>query len=75
MKVTCKFKCDSVTILADGKKNFEFSPVYNNSEENKSFWQFTPSGKLSFICVNPDVSFQPGNEYYLDITPATQVGV
>lgn len=72
MSTRCKFVCISKTIRGAGEqeqKSFEFTPVTGGSDENKSFWKWTPSGKLEFSCLNPDVEFEVGKEYYLDLTP------
>ncbi len=74
-KVTrCKFKCDNVTAYAGGQKDVTMSPVTGGSDENKSFWAASPSGSFKLGWVNPNVDFQPGKEYYLDIqeAPAAQ---
>lgn len=67
----CKFKCDSKQIMNGGDArtvNYSFTPVTSDSPENKSFWKWTPTGKLEISCANPNVDFEPGKEYYLDIT-------
>lgn len=68
----CKFRCNSVTDHGTAK-DVVMTPVTGESEENKKFWQYTPSGQFVMSWVNPNVSFTPGKEYYLDITPAEQV--
>lgn len=65
----CKFRCASVTDNGE-TKDFQFVPVYGDSEENKSFWKWTPSGELKFNCTNKEVNFVPGKEYYIDISEA-----
>jgi len=71
MKQTrCKFKCNQVTTYEGGGRDIEMSPVVSGSEENKSFWQYTPIGKFTMSCVNPNAEFVPGKEYYIDITLA-----
>lgn len=73
MTTRCKFVCVSKTIRGAGEnKNneFEFAPVTNGSDENKTFWKWTPSGSLKFSCLNPAVDFETGKNYYLDISPA-----
>lgn len=70
-----KFKCESKTIRGAGENrtnDYEFTPVTGTSEENKGFWKWTPSGKLQMSCTNPKVDFQPGKEYFVDITEAPQ---
>jgi hypothetical protein len=75
MKTRCKFKCDEVTTQKhwDQEKGFlysvKMSPVVGGSEENKAFWAASPSGLFQLSCVTPNL-FEPGKEYYLDITPA-----
>lgn len=64
-----KFKCVSVTDHGHAK-DAKFHPVTGDTPENKQFWKFTPSGHLELSYINPDVTFVPGQEYYLDITPA-----
>lgn len=70
--VRAKFRCQSVTtsINSYGKQlqTFKFFPVTNGSEENKRFFDSTPSGNLELGVVNPEVSFDIGSEYYLDLT-------
>lgn len=69
-KTRCKFKCVAVTDSGESK-DFEFTAVSSgNDEEDKKFHKWTPSGMLKFSCLNPNVAFQPGQAYYLDIIPA-----
>jgi hypothetical protein len=73
--VRCKFKCVSVTKQTpwNAKPGFlytaDFQPVTSGSEENKEFYDATPSGSLKLATYKED-HFQPGVEYYIDITPA-----
>jgi hypothetical protein len=76
--VRCKFLCNSVTKTqnwsrGDGAPKFvygyEFSAVYEGSEENKKYFASTPSGNLKINAFKDDL-FEPGKEYYLDIQPA-----
>ena len=84
MTTRCKFKCDSVRKIVNHWRgendpeftfDVEFSPVLANvgrdnaTDENKQFWKWTPSGKIQFTSINAD-RFQPGVDYYVDITPA-----
>lgn len=74
MATRCKFECVSVTKRKGwGGSPFlhdaEFLAVTDGSEDNKAFWEATPSGKLNVATVKPDV-FEVGKFYYLDITPA-----
>lgn len=77
MTVRCKFRCTEVTKRThwDTKKggylySAKFAPVYDGSEENKKFYEATPSGSLEVGTYKQDV-FAPGQEYYIDITPAS----
>jgi hypothetical protein len=67
----CKFKCESKTIFASGASVI-LNPVVSGSEENKTFYQYTPGGQLKLEIVNNEVAkqFEPGKEYYIDISPA-----
>lgn len=74
--VRAKFKLQSFTTSLDhtGKelRTLTFYPVTSGSDENKAFWQYTPSGKIELGTVNPDAwsKFELGKEYFLDFTPA-----
>jgi hypothetical protein len=48
------------------------NPVTGTSEENKSFFDATPSGEIKFDTVNGDAlaEFEPGVEYYVTIEKA-----
>lgn len=67
----CKFQCTEVTkTLYHGKRllyTAGFSAVVDDSEENKKFFAWTPSGSLKLGTYKEDL-FQPGKEYYLDIS-------
>jgi hypothetical protein len=68
----CKFTCTSKTITGSGENqtnSFVFSAVTSNgTDENKKFWKYTPSGQLKFDCLNKEVDFEIGKDYYLDIS-------
>jgi len=73
--VRTKFRCTSKTVsLATkrGEKQFyyeyKFQAVIEGSEENRSFFAFTPSGSVELYTVKDD-SFEIGAEYYLDFIP------
>lgn len=51
---------------------YEFSAVYDGSEENKKFFAYTPSGILKVGSFKED-HFQPSKEYYIDIVEAVPV--
>lgn len=72
----CKFSCQSVRKFmsgyGDNKRPLyeaEFSAVTGDSEENKKFFEWTPSGSLKVGVYREDI-FQPGKDYYLDISEA-----
>lgn len=50
----------------------ELVPVMGGSEENKSFWEYTPNGSINLTITNPKAIevFQLGKEYYVDFTLA-----
>lgn len=69
-----KFKCFAVTQHEGGDRSIVAQPVYSSdpNSENCSFWRASPNGKLELYITNPaayDI-FEPGKEYYVDITPA-----
>lgn len=74
----CKFRCTSVTKQEhwDKQKGFlysaKFQAVYNDSPENKAFFEATPSGSLEVGTYKQDV-FEPGKEYFIDIAVAEPV--
>jgi hypothetical protein len=70
MKQTrAKFMCVKVSHTVNGM-SVEMTPVVGGSEENISFFEYTPYGKLEMGIVNPNVVFEVGKQYYLDFTKA-----
>jgi len=76
--VRCKLRCQSVKKIEHWNRKekpgmflyeAEFGAVYDGSEENKAFFEATPSGSLKLATYKED-RFQPGTDYYIDITPA-----
>lgn len=75
--IRCKFRCSSVRKMSsrqgDGSYRLlyeaEFYAVSEGSEENREFFAWTPSGSLKVGVYKEDV-FEPGKEYYLDISLA-----
>lgn len=65
MTVRAKFKCWS---NKDGNVNLQ--TVTDGSEENKVFWEHTPSGSISLNTNNPAAveQFVVGEECYVDFT-------
>lgn len=72
MNTRCKVICLSKTENHGGFYSLVFSPVTANSEENKTFYKWTPTGKFQFDTINPVAAdnFKVGQEYYLDFIPA-----
>ena len=62
-----KFQCTKISETLQGIEA-EFMPVASGSEENDSFFKFTPYGELKMGIMNPNVKFEVGKEYYLDFT-------
>ncbi|EOX3942296.1 hypothetical protein ACPHXT_000718 [Vibrio alginolyticus] len=70
--VRCKFKVVSVT-KHEYCHDVKMEPVVGNGldSENAKFFGATPAGLLQLTVANDSVDHvQPGQEYYLDITPA-----
>jgi hypothetical protein len=63
----CKVKVEAVTHTLSGV-SVKFAPVTSGSEENKSFFKYTPYGSIELGIINPDVTdgLVPGDEYYVD---------
>jgi hypothetical protein len=70
--VRCKFKVTSKTLREGGNTDINLFPVSSGSEENKTFWKYTPSGQFNFSCVNEEAvkQLEVGKEYYIDISEA-----
>ena len=72
----CKFHCNSVrkSVTREGMEEkfvyeADFFAVYDGSDENKEFFKWTPSGSLKIGVYKEDI-FQPGKDYYVDLTEA-----
>ena len=81
--VRCKALCTSVKKYAAGgnytdpKVDFLYEATFcavsgGTSPENKKFFASTPTLELRFAAINGDL-FQPGKEYYLDLSMADPV--
>lgn len=70
MSVRAKFKCDSVARHAGDVGSVELSAVTTGSEENKSFFKWTPNANCAMRTLNAEAleEFEPGAEYYVDFT-------
>lgn len=77
MTVRAKFYCSAqntkrYSLESQAAISYEFSAVYDpDAPEDQRFAKATPVGSLSMQVDNPDVTFEPGKYYYLDITPAS----
>lgn len=71
MSVRAKFKCTSITHGEDSS-SVVLSPVTNGSEENKTFYKWTPGGSIGLNILSKETAenFEPGKEYYVDFTLA-----
>ena len=75
--IRSKFTCQKIVKFrhwnreSDGQFLYEaeFTAVVDGSEENKRYFEATPSGTLKLATLKDDL-FEPGKTYYLDITEA-----
>lgn len=79
MSVRAKFKVQSITETKhwDSAKPNMFTitmnPVSSGSEENKSFFEATPSGEIKMTVTNGvGKQFPVGTEFYVDFTSAVE---
>jgi hypothetical protein len=74
--VRAKFKCvekgEAGSTTTDKHTKVILQAVTTGSEENKTFWRWTPSGRLEMSVLNTQAGtlFEVGKEYYVDFTPA-----
>lgn len=69
-KVRAKFRCDVVLPgYGEGTVDVKFDAVIGDSDENKVWSKWTPSGMLTMHISNPNLldHFEVGKEYFLDI--------
>ena len=69
--VRAKFRCLSITQKWDGLWIVELGPVMQrgeNSEENKSFWEASPSGECH-LTFHAEHDLKIGAYYYIDMVP------
>lgn len=68
--VRAKFRCLGITHKWDGSIIAELGPVMNrkceNFEENKKFWQASPTGECH-LTYNVKADLQVGAYYYIDM--------
>ena len=72
MNIRAKFQVESVTIHTHGEAVKMNAVCYDGTAENASFSQYTPTGSFEMSVTNENLFgvFKPGQEYYLDFTPA-----
>ncbi|WP_407732624.1 hypothetical protein ACJJVG_09960 [Pseudocitrobacter faecalis] len=73
MTVRAKFICQSIQKAEDDSyRTIQMSPVIADTEENKSWSNYTPGGLLQMHISNPAAfeQFEQGKEYFIDIQPA-----
>ena len=76
MPLRAKFTVDSIVPISDTDPSegatIHLSPVSTGSEENESFYKYTPAGNMELTTVdyNAVKQFEVGKSYYLDFTPA-----
>jgi hypothetical protein len=76
MSVRAKFFCRAKEEFADPKGcgTVKLVPVTSGSEENKTFYKWTPSGEITLMTINEAAfaGFQLGKQYYVDFTEAPE---
>lgn len=81
MAVIAKFTVQKVAKTktgTDSSGNIKFGyevtmyPVSSGSDEDRSFWQATPSGAISMSILNEDAGkqFEPGDTFYVSFEKA-----
>lgn len=78
--VRCKYSCHEITKTKnwDSKSpnkwlyRARFGVVSATSEENKKFFEATPSGTIEVGTYKED-HFEPGKEYFVDFTEAPDI--
>ena len=67
MSVIAKFNCCEIAEYVIGKK-VTLVPVTGECEENKTFFKWTPSGKIEMSILNPEAAeqFEIGKNYYVE---------
>ena len=68
--VRCKMRCEHVH-QDEYAHSVRMVPVTGGSEENEQFFKATPGGQLELSVMNQQ-HFEPGKEYYIDISEAVK---
>lgn len=78
-KVRAKFKVESYETRLSGQgpdaqeiRSVKLSVVYGDSEENKKYFKWTPSGRIEIGMLNPEAwkEFELGREMYVEFFAA-----
>lgn len=74
MTTRAKFSCTTKTQTPE-YWNIGFEPVRSGSEENRTFFKFTPGGRIDLQIVGSDTAqqFKVGHDYYIDFIEAEEV--
>lgn len=72
MTILAKFKVGSTTDFGNDNLEVKMTPVIGDSEENKSFSKYTPSGDIRLHITNPAVLgfFEAGKQYFVEFSKA-----
>jgi len=78
MSVRAKFTVSQKVLNTGGHGNITLSAVIGGSEksdEDNSFWKFTPAGSITLHIDNQAAfeQFSVDQEYYVDFTPCSVV--
>ena len=67
----CKVRLEAVTKTINGNE-VVLRPVTSGSQENQSFFKYTPYGEIKLGTINNEVveKMTVGKEYYVDFTEA-----
>lgn len=71
-KIDPKGPWEPSNIHVKEQRTVVFHPVYGNSEENKKFFEATPTGEIKLGIINQEAwpFFELDKEYYVDFRPA-----
>lgn len=72
MSVRLKVVCVEVAQFPDQLAKVRFVAVTSGSDENKSFFKYTPNANLEFNTINASAAseFEPGKSYYVTLEQA-----
>ncbi|MHC5614096.1 MAG: hypothetical protein ACYTXA_24655 [Nostoc sp.] len=75
--IRAKFTCQQNTLNHETQTaTVVLTPVTNSvTEENLTFWKYTPAGRIELQVTNPLASaqFSVGSDYYVDFTDASRI--